>query len=193
MKSICVFCGANFGNDPLFLQAAQNVGTLLAREKITLVYGGAKIGLMGALADATMQAQGHVIGVIPQKIVANEKAHTQISDLRIVNTMHERKALMESLSDGFIVLPGGFGTLDEIFEILTWMQLGLHDKPIGFLNVNHYYDALFSFLDHAVSQQLLKPEHRAKIYTDSGPRTLLSRMQNHEPVQVAKWIETSEV
>lgn len=186
MKKICVFCGSNMGANPEYVQAAKNLGSVFAYLQITLVYGGARVGMMGELADSALQAGGQVIGVIPQSL-AEKVAHPNLSDLRIVNTMHERKALMAELSDGFIVLPGGLGTLEEFFEILTWSQLGMNNKPCGMLNVNQYYQQLIGFLDYAVTQKFLKMEHRAMLLVDNDPKKLLEKFSVYQPPLVGKW------
>ncbi|MFP5246901.1 MAG: TIGR00730 family Rossman fold protein, partial [Thermoanaerobaculia bacterium] len=161
MQRICVFCGSNKGSDPAYLDAARNLGTLFAREGIALVYGGGSVGLMGELADAVLHAGGEVIGVIPHALWAREVGHRGLTDLRIVDTMHERKAMMADLADAFIALPGGLGTLEEIFEIWTWAQLGLHAKPVGFLDVNGFYTPLMQFLERAARERFLRDEHRS--------------------------------
>jgi hypothetical protein len=160
---ICVFCGSAPGTDPAFLEAARDLGASLARAGLGVVYGGATVGLMGAVSDAALSAGGHVIGVIPSSLVARELAHEGLQDLRVVATMHERKALMADLADAFVALPGGLGTLDELFEILTWAQLGIHAKPCALLNLNGYYDPLLAFLDHATRNGLVARDHRELI------------------------------
>lgn len=187
MKHISVFCGASCGNAPEYVAAAQQLGKLLAQSNIGLVYGGAKVGLMGTIADSVLNAGGYVTGVIPEHIVKHEIAHHGVSDLRIVNSMHERKAMMAEMSDGFIAMPGGLGTLEEVCEILTWIQLGLHAKPVGFLNVNHFYGKLFSFLDHAVAEQFLKPEFRNNIYSSESPAELLRMFSGHQKSVMSRY------
>ncbi|MCL2648848.1 MAG: TIGR00730 family Rossman fold protein [Phycisphaerales bacterium] len=177
MKRVSVFCGSSAGTDPAYTQAAVELGRLLATKQIALVYGGGNIGLMGKIATATLEAGGHVIGVIPKFLMAFEIGKIELPDLRIVGSMHERKALMAELSDGFIALPGGFGTLEEFCEILTWGQLGLHAKPFGLLNVAGFYDHFLAFLDHAVERQLIKRKHRTLILTANGPDALLQQMK----------------
>ncbi len=186
MNRICVFCGSNPGAAPEYMQAAQNLGRVLAARQLALVYGGAWVGMMGELANSALEAGGHVIGVIPQAL-ADKVAHTSLSDLRIVNSMHERKALMAELADGFVVLPGGLGTLEEFFEVLTWSQLGMHHKPCGLLNVNQYYRQLAEFLDYAVTQRFLKAEHRAMLLMDDDPGSLLDKFDTYQPPTVDKW------
>ncbi len=189
LRRICVFCGSHRGADPAFTAAAELTGRELVRRGIGLVYGGGNIGLMGVLADAVLQAGGHVTGVIPETLMAREVGHCGLPDLRVVQTMHERKAIMAELADGFIALPGGFGTFDEMFEILTWAQLGLHAKPCALLNVNGFFDPLLRFLDHAVAERFLRAGHRSLILVDSEINTLLDRMSAHHPKPERKWID----
>ena len=177
MEALCVFCGANPGRRPAYREAARRVGELLAERGITLVYGGGNVGLMGALADACLGANGRVIGVIPRALAEKEIAHQGLSEMHVVASMHERKALMAELSDAFIAAPGGYGTLDEFCEILTWTQLGLQRKPIGMLNVDGYFDRLLALFDHAVTEQFVKPMHRDMIVTDDTPQSLIARMR----------------
>src|SRR5665213_3416525 len=185
MKRIAVYCGSNKGVRPEYAAAAQELGTLLAREKIELVYGGGCVGLMGVLADAALQHGGHVIGVIPEKLVLKEVVHEQLPDLRVVKTMHERKALMADLADGFIALPGGFGTYEELFEILTWGQLGWHTKPFGLLDVAGFYHQLQSFLEHAQNEGFIQAQHRALILVEPDAEILLARMKHFSLANVA--------
>ena len=192
LKTVCVFCGSNVGSHPAYTAAAEQLGALLARRQIGLVYGGGKVGLMGKIADAVLSAGGRVTGVIPQALMLKEIGHDGLTELKIVNSMHERKALMAELADGFIALPGGFGTLDEFCEILTWSQLGLHHKPCGLLNVNGYYDHFSRLLDHAVDEQFLRPLHRAMVISDNDPEGLLIRMMEYEAPLTGKWIDRSE-
>lgn len=186
MKRVCVFCGSNAGIRPDYGVAAQGLAAALSRHGLGLVYGGGNVGLMGMIADSMLQAGGEVIGVIPQSLVAKEVAHHGVSELRVVDTMHQRKALMNELSDAFIALPGGFGTLDEFFEILTWSQLGIHGKPSGLLNVSGYYDNLLAMLDHAVAEGLLRPAHRALVIADTDADSLLRQLLSFSPIQAAK-------
>lgn len=176
LKRICVFCGANAGSRAEYAAAARDLAALLAGQKTGLVYGGGNVGLMGVIADAMLDAGSEVIGVIPASLVAKEVAHHGVTELRVVQTMHERKALMSDLSDAFIALPGGFGTLDEFFEILTWSQLGFHRKPCGLLNIAGYYDGLLKMLDHAVAEGFLRPENRKLVIDDSDASRLLQRL-----------------
>jgi uncharacterized protein (TIGR00730 family) len=180
---LCVFCGTNAGARPEYGVAARQLGELLAAEGIELVYGGASVGIMGELADAVQEHGGHVTGIIPQQLIQKEAAHRGIPDLIVVASMHQRKSQMADLSDGFIALPGGIGTLEGFFEILTWGQLGIHDKPSGILNVAGYFDGLTGFLDHAVREGFLTEAHRAAIMVESDPRRLLERMRKHAPME----------
>jgi uncharacterized protein (TIGR00730 family) len=178
---ICVFCGTNPGERPEYGAAARDLGKLLADEGIELVYGGASVGIMGELADAVHEYGGHVTGIIPQQLMKKEAAHTGIPDLIVVASMHQRKSQMADLSDGFIALPGGIGTLEGYFEILTWGQLRIHSKPSGILNVAGYFDHLIEFLDHAVEEGFLKQEHREMIVVESDSRKLLERLKEYAP------------
>lgn len=192
MKSICVYCGSSIGSSPSLADAARELGQTLAASNLELIYGGGRVGLMGVLADAVLEAGGRVQGVIPQALADREVAHAGLTQLHVVDTMHQRKAMMAELSDGFIALPGGLGTFEELFEIWTWAQLGMHTKPIGLLNVASYFDLLLQFLDHATSQQLLKPVHRNLLLVSSRPDALLSQMQTAAPVRTPKWIDASQ-
>lgn len=188
-RRVCVFCGSNRGSNGAYVLAAERVAHELAGRGIGLVYGGGNIGLMGVLADAMMGAGGQVTGVIPEALMAREVGHRGLPDLRIVQTMHERKALMAELSDAFIALPGGFGTYDELFEVLTWAQLGLHAKPCGLLNVNGFFDPLLRFLDHAVDERFLRAGHRSLVVVESDPTTLVDHLARHHPRRERKWID----
>ena len=190
MKRVCVFCGSSGGADRRFLEAAVALAGTLAGRGLGLVYGGASVGLMGAMADAALARGGHVTGVIPTTLVNREIAHRGLSDLRVVATMHERKALMADLSDAFIALPGGLGTLDESFEVLTWSQLGLHAKPFGLLDVAGYWQPLAAFLDHAVASGFIKPAHRALVHVEVSADALLDRLATARAGTVDKWGET---
>lgn len=188
ISRLCVFCGSKHGIRPEFAAAARGLGVLLAEEGITLVYGGGRVGLMGVMADAVLEKGGDVIGVIPHALDTKELAHTGLSEMHVVDTMHERKALMADLADGFISLPGGLGTFEESFEIVTWAQLGIHAKPCGLLNVAGYFDKLIEFLDHAVEAQFIKPQHRDLILVDGDQRRLLERMRAFSSPVTEKWI-----
>jgi len=192
MKRICVYCGSNPGLLPDYCAAARSLGYELARRGLGLVYGGASIGVMGAVADAILERGGQAIGVIPHSLATREVSHDGLDELIIVNSMHQRKAKMAELSDGFIALPGGWGTFEEIFEILTWAQLGMHEKPCGLLNAASYYDHLFAFLDHAVEQKFVKEEFRPMIMMENEPGKLLGRFDDYRAPRVKKWIGPEE-
>lgn len=176
LRSVTVYCGSNRGADPAFADATRELARLLANADIRVVYGGGHVGLMGILADAAMEAGGEVVGVMPQALVDREIGHTGLSDLRVVGSMHERKALMAELADGFVALPGGIGTLEELVEMLTWAQLGLHAKPIGIVNVDGYYDNLLAFLQHAVGEGFLSPATRERLVVEADPAALLDEL-----------------
>lgn len=192
MKSVCVFCGSSVGSREEYAQAARDVGRLLAERGLRTVYGAGNIGLMGVLADAALAAGGEVIGVIPEALVARELAHTGITDLRIVKSMHERKALMADLSDTFLALPGGFGTFEELCETLTWVQLGIHSKPCGLLNVAGYFDPLIAMFDRAVEERFLRPQHRQLLQVSSDPDELLGRLDVAGVPMTHKWLDRDE-
>lgn len=193
IRRVAVFCGANSGIPRAYGALASELGATLAQRGLGLVYGGGKVGLMGLVADGALHAGGHVTGVLPRALVTAELAHTGVQDLRIVGTMHERKALMAELADAFVALPGGFGTLDESFEILTWLQLGFHAKPFGLLNVEGFYDHLLGFLDRAVHDGLVRAENRREILVDTRPDRLLDRLAAHRPVHIPKWITRDDL
>ena len=189
MKRICVFCGSSAGNRPEYRAAAEELGLLLARCNIGAVYGGGNVGLMGVLADSVLRAKGEVVGVIPERLMTREIGHQGLTKLHIVHSMHERKALMADLSDAFIALPGGFGTLEEFCEVLTWAQLGLHAKPCGILNVLGYYTPLLAMFEHAVQEQFLKPENRRLVLARESASELLQALEEWRPVKVEKWLD----
>jgi uncharacterized protein (TIGR00730 family) len=186
MKRICVFCGSSPGSSPAYAETARALGIELARQGLGLVYGGGSVGMMGILAKSVLDNGGEVSGVITRYLYDMEVAYKGISDLRIVETMHERKAMMAEMSDGFIALPGGFGTMDEMFEIITWTQLSLQKKPCGFLNCNGYYDKLMDFIEHMFNQEFVNPECRALLQVDETPVGLLDRFRSHTPLQTDK-------
>lgn len=188
MTRICVFCGTNPGSRPEYGAAARQLGKLMAELGIELVYGGASVGIMGELADSVHEHGGHVTGIIPQQLVEKEEAHTGIANLIVVASMHQRKSQMADMSDGFIALPGGIGTLEGLFEILTWAQLGIHAKPSGILNVEGYFDGLTGFLDHAVREGFLTESHRHAIIIESEPERLLQRMHAYTPPEGEKFM-----
>jgi uncharacterized protein (TIGR00730 family) len=192
MKALCVFCGANFGRRPAYRLAAEQIGRLLARRGITLVYGGGKVGLMGALADAALVGGGRVVGVIPRALAEKEIAHTGLSEMHVVGSMHERKALMADLADAFLSLPGGFGTWDEFCEALTWSQLGLQKKACAFLNVEGYYDALLALTERAAEDGFIREEHRKLLLVEGDAEMLLDRLDNYDVPFVPKWVGREE-
>ncbi|MGE3840224.1 MAG: TIGR00730 family Rossman fold protein [Vicinamibacterales bacterium] len=189
IQRVCVYCGSSHGDDPVFGDAAEAFGRALARRGITLVYGGGLVGLMGRVADAALGEGGRVTGVIPAGLVRREVAHRGLSDLHVVATMHERKARMADLSDAFVALPGGMGTLDEMCEILTWAQLGLHTKPCAFLDVAGYYQPLMAFFDQLVQRRFLKSEHRDIFFVDNEPDRLIDRLATHRVPEVDKLLD----
>ncbi len=189
LKRVCVFAGSSSGTRASYTAAAAGLGRLLSGRGIGVVYGGASVGLMTAVADAALANGGEVIGVIPRLLVDLEIAHPGLSELKIVGSMHERKALMSELSDGFIALPGALGTLEEVFEVLTWAQLGYHRKPCGLLNVEGYYDRLLDFLDHTVSEGLLRQQNRDTLLVAENGEMLLEQFETYEPAHVEKWID----
>jgi uncharacterized protein (TIGR00730 family) len=188
MKRIAVYCGSNKGVRPEYASAAEALGTLLAREKIELVYGGGRVGLMGIVADAALKHGGHVIGVIPEKLVIKEVIHEHLPDRRIVKTMHERKALMAELADGFIALPGGYGTFEEMFEVLAWSQLGWHQKPFGLLNIAGFYRPLLDVLEHTCDEGFIRPQHHKLILVEEDAEKILRRLKTFRPPTEVKWV-----
>jgi len=192
MKAVCVYCGASTGNDPIYAEVAQQFGRTLAQRGLRLVYGGGSVGLMGHVANAALEAKGAVTGVIPERLWEREVGHKGLSEMFVVPTMHARKARMVELSDAFVALPGGFGTLDELFEVLTWQQLGYHTKPVGLLNANGYYDALLAFARHAHEQGFVRAVHLDALIVDTDIDRLLDRLAAAQPVQVDRWAKNSE-
>jgi uncharacterized protein (TIGR00730 family) len=192
MRRVCVFCGSNSGARPEYAAAARDVAAALVRNDLELVYGGGRVGLMGVVADEVLRLGGRAIGVIPRNLLLREVGHTSLTELRVVETMHERKALMAELSDAFIALPGGLGTLEEIFEVWTWAQLGMHRKPCGFLDVAGYYDSLMEFLGHSVRERFVREETRAVAILERDPETMLARFRAYVPPAVEKWIDRDE-
>ena len=192
-QRLCVFCGSSHGSNPAYAEAAKNLGAELARRGIALVYGGGNVGLMGVVADGVLAAGGQVIGVIPEALMAKELGHKGIQDLRVVKTMHERKAMMAELADGFIAMPGGIGTFEEFFEIVTWAQLGFHAKPCALLNVNGFYDPLLRLVDHAIEERFVKASQRQILIVESEINALLHRMEHqHVPIE-PKWIRKETI
>jgi uncharacterized protein (TIGR00730 family) len=192
MQRICVYCGSSPGRLPEYREAARSLGYELAARGLGLVYGGASVGVMGAVADAVLERGGEVIGVIPSALARKEVAHDGLADLIVVGSMHERKARMAELSDGFIALPGGWGTLEEIFEMLTWAQLGFHRKPCGILNVAAYYDGLVSFLERAIEERFVREEFRPLMLVEEEPSQLLNRFREFKAPRVRKWLGPEE-
>ena len=191
-KAVCVYCGSSPGERPDYVEGARALGRTIARRGATLVYGGAKVGCMGAVADAALAVGGRVVGVIPEALMAKELAHTGLTDLHVVPSMHARKTLMAELSDGFVALPGGVGTLEEIFEMWTWAQLGHHGKPCALLDVAGYWRKLVAFLDHQVEEGFVRGAHRDMLIVDHEPERLLARMDRYQAPVVQKWIEAGE-
>ncbi len=191
MEHICVFCGSSPGDRPQFAAAARSLGATLVRRGYGLVYGGARVGLMGAVAEAVLEQGGEAVGVIPGELAAKEIAHDGLTELIVVGSMHERKAVMAGRADGFIAMPGGMGTLEEIFEVLTWAQLGIHAKPCGLLDVGGYFDPLLRFLDDAVSHRFLRSQHRSMLLVASEPNEMLDAFEAYRPIEVEKWLDAT--
>lgn len=191
IKSICVFCGSSGGSNPVYSEKAIALGNLFVEKNITLVYGGSNVGLMHVIAETMLKAGGKVIGVMPHNLIQREVAHKELTEFHVVETMAERKALMDKLSDAFVAMPGGIGTLDELFEVMSWNQLDLITKPVALFNVDGYYDHLITFLDHSVDQRFVKPEHRINLIVESDENLLLEKIINYNPVKVdgGKWIK----
>jgi len=189
IKNICVYCGSSSGRQAIYTETAQAIGELLAEHEIRLIYGGAKVGLMGVVADAVLSKGGKVIGVIPDSLVNHEVAHDGLTDLIITDSMHTRKMRMAELADAFIALPGGWGTLDELFEVLTWAQLGFHKKPCGLLNVAGYYEGLKQFFKHTVDEAFVRGSNYDLLLIENEPKIMLDRLLTHQTVHVPKWIK----
>lgn len=192
IKNLCVYCGSNAGSRPDYIEGARALAHELVSRDIGLVYGGASVGIMGAVADAVLAEGGRVIGIIPEGLLRKEIGHNNLTELHVVASMHERKTMMAERSDGFIALPGGAGTLEEIFETWTWAQLGMHQKPCGLLNIAGYYDQLAAFLNHAAQESFIRAEHRAMLMVESQPADLLDRYAAYTPPTVSKWIDRGE-
>jgi uncharacterized protein (TIGR00730 family) len=192
MKRICVYCGSSPGRNPAYAEAARRLGALLVERGLGLVYGGAAVGIMGTIADEVLARGGEAIGVIPEALAVKEVSHPGLTEQHVVASMHERKAMMAELSDGFLALPGGWGTIEEIFEILTWAQLGFHEKPCGLLNVAGYYDGLFAFLEHAVEEGFVRPVYRDILILEDAPEDLLQRFAAYRAPKIHKWLTRSE-
>lgn len=192
MRRLCVFCGSKTGSDPLFAAQAKKLGELLAEQGICLVYGGGSVGLMGVIADAVLDAGGEVIGVLPEMLATKELLHPRVQQMHVVESMHARKAKMAELADAFAALPGGYGTLEELFEVVTWAQLGIHQKAIGLLNTNHYYDPLVDLIDRAIDSGLIKEKNRQLLVVSDSPEDLLEKMKSHQPPPEKKWLSVEE-
>jgi len=192
LRNLCVYCGSNPGRQGIYIEAARELGRAMARQGVGLVYGGASVGIMGAIADAVLEAGGRAVGVIPESLVRKELAHSGLTELHVTQSMHERKRMMADRADAFVALPGGAGTLEEIFEVWTWAQLGYHDKPCGLYNAGGYYDQLARFLDHTVAEQFVRPQHREMLIVEDEPQRLLDRFAQYEAPSVIKWIGRAE-
>ncbi len=192
-RALCIYCGSRPGRQPEYRQQAAELGRLMADRGIDVVYGGASQGMMGAVANAALDEGGDVIGILPGGLASREKAHTDVTELHVVDSMHERKAMMERKSDGFIALPGGLGTLEELCEVTTWAQLGIHRKPVGVCNVDGYFDRFLAFLDDAVEQQFLTEDHRRLLIVDDDPQRLLDKMADFEPFLEGTWLDESQI
>lgn len=192
MKAVCVFCGSSSGARMSYVDAARRMGVEISRRSLRLVYGGGRVGLMGELADAALAEGGEVFGVIPKALLEKEISHQGLTDLHVVGSMHERKKLMGDLSDGFVALPGGYGTFEEFLEVLSWAQLSIHDKPCGLLDVDGFYEPLSTFFDAAVVEGFVQPDHRALVLKEEDPSGLLDAMESYEPPSTKKWIEPRE-
>jgi len=192
VRRVCVYCGSSPGRNPAYREAGTALGQILAGRGLGLVYGGASVGIMGAVADAVLAGGGEAIGIIPRSLARKEVAHEGLTRQYIVESMHERKAMMAEVSDAFVALPGGWGTIEEIFEMLTWAQLGFHEKPCGMLNVSGYFDGLFAFLEHAVGERFVKPEFRELLILEEDPRRLLDRFEIYRAPRIHKWISAEE-
>lgn len=193
IKSICVYCGSSPGRVEAYKHGAIGLAEALVSRNIRLVYGGASVGIMGVVADRVLQLGGHVVGVIPKALAHKEIAHPQLTELHITQSMHDRKRLMAELADGFIALPGGIGTLEELFEIWTWAQLGFHDKPCGLLNIGGYFDALIQFLDHVAAEHFVKAQHRSMLLVDTEPESLLASYGQYQAPNVKRWVAVDEI
>lgn len=192
IKSVCVFCGSSSGENPEYLAAAETLGKFLAANLMRLVYGGASIGVMGRIADTVLDGGGEVVGIIPE-LLQGEVAYAGLTKLHVTRTMHERKAMMFEMSDAFIAMPGGLGTLEEIFEVLTWAQLGYHAKPCGLLNTAGYYDKMLEFLDHSVREKFVRPENINMLLVDDTPEKLFELFKNYHPVKIKKWLDPENI
>jgi uncharacterized protein (TIGR00730 family) len=192
LEAVCLFCGSREGSRPAYAEAARRTGREIAHRGLGLVYGGGRVGLMGAVANAALEEGGEVVGVITEALISKEIAHAGLAKLHVVGSMHERKMLMADLSDGFVTLPGGYGTLEEFFEVLSWAQLSIHEKPCGLLDVDGFWDHLSALFDHAVTEGFVNPNHRSLVLTEGDPSILLERMERYTPPETRKWIGPRE-
>jgi uncharacterized protein (TIGR00730 family) len=192
LSNVCVYCGSSSGNQPVYAELARGLARALVERGIGLVYGGGRVGIMGIVADSVLALGGRVVGVIPQALIDREVAHAGLSELVVTSSMHERKTIMAERADGFVALPGGLGTLEELFEVWTWAQLGIHDKPCGILDVADYYAGLVRFVDHAVAEGFVKPAHRAVLMVERDPSVLLERFAHYAPPAVEKWVKPEQ-
>lgn len=193
LKSICVFCGSKSGNDQQYQQAAIELGRSMAQQDITLVYGGGSVGLMGIIADAVLESGGEVIGVIPRQLATKELLHPGVKEMLVVEDMHTRKAKMSECSDAFIAMPGGFGTLEELFEVVSWVQLGIYSKPMGVLNVAGFYDPLLTMVEHCIETEFIKPKYRNLIIADESPAILVDHLQQHQLPVIEKFLDPEQI
>ncbi|MFL9871221.1 LOG family protein [Paraburkholderia megapolitana] len=190
MKSVCVYCGSSSGARPLYVEAARAFGRALVEHDLALIYGGGKVGLMGTIADTVMEAGGRAIGVIPELLVSKEIGHRGLTELHVVPDMHHRKKMMANLSDAFVAMPGGVGTLEELFEAYTWAQLGYHQKPVALLNIDGFYDPLIAMLEHTVQEGFMRQTYLDMLQFDSDPTALIDKLQRHQPIVADKWVQT---
>lgn len=193
VESVCVFCGSSEGNSPTYARAAKTLGETIAHRGLRLVYGGGKVGLMGTVADAALERGGEVVGVIPEALFEKEIGHTGLTDLKVVGSMHERKQLMADLADGFVAMPGGYGTFEEFMEVLSWAQLSIHEKPCALLSVEGFFDPLLELFDAAVEKGFVYPDHRSLVLSEETPKSLLNAMENYPPPETKKWISGREL
>ncbi|PCE24949.1 Rossman fold protein, TIGR00730 family [Paraburkholderia acidicola] len=190
MKSVCVYCGSSSGARPLYVEAARAFGRALVEHDLALIYGGGKVGLMGTIADTVMEAGGRAIGIIPELLVSKEIGHRGLTELHVVPDMHHRKKMMADLSDAFVAMPGGVGTLEELFEAYTWAQLGYHQKPVAVLNIDGFYDPLIAMLEHTVQEGFMRQTYLDMLQVDSDPTALIGKLQHHQPIVADKWVQT---
>lgn len=193
LRSLCVYCGSSVGRDTVYADAARSLARVMVERGVRLVFGGGSVGIMGAVADEVLRLGGEAVGVIPQALMRKELAHAGLTEMHVTPSMHARKTLMAELSDAFVALPGGIGTFEELFEVWTWAQLGFHDKPCAILNVGGYYDRLVEFLDHASTEEFVRPVHRGMLIVESDPEVLLERFSAYQPPAQPKWVKSDEI